>query len=203
MKGNITKFIKKYLLLQDLKLEKKWWHRLAKVLIYISTIGLFVFLILISSISLETWKKYEYGPFNFEIGYEEAKGNEVKCFVNIQEYSQRANIKCNNKRVDEYIFVESFFINDWLTEQKFNYDKYLEDKEKSNNIYYDSELLKPLYQEYFQDKKIQAKENIEIQYSKIAKAVFIPFLITTIWFLFWVLLVYQSIIYIVFGKDKK
>ena len=86
MKDLITK-LKNLLLVRRTELENKWWHRLANVLIFGSTIVVAIFAIALFVSNSEMWKQYSYPAFNFEDNYSTAKGKEVNCAIHFKPTS--------------------------------------------------------------------------------------------------------------------
>lgn len=84
--------------------ENKWWHRLARVVIYGSTIVVSVFAVIIFLYNSETWKKYSYNAFSFEDNYSIAKGVEVDCTTQVKPF----NAYCNGDALDTSDLVKKY-----------------------------------------------------------------------------------------------
>lgn len=69
------------------EVENKWWHRLASVAIYGSTILVMISVIILFVLNGEMWKKYSYSAFNFESKYVTAVGEEVECTSKSKPFS--------------------------------------------------------------------------------------------------------------------
>lgn len=87
-------------------LADRWWHRLANVLIYGSTLIVVAFSgYLIFSSNGHGWKTYAIAAYSFESNYASAKGREIDCY-----FSDDLSIECGYKlRVTPSDFLTRYF----------------------------------------------------------------------------------------------
>jgi hypothetical protein len=160
-------------------LENKWWHRLANVLICISTL---IVLAVSSALLLFDYQNqhvYTAISYDFEDNYNEAKGKEVVC-ENVPMYSSGETVwHCGNYIVD---------ISDIVLRQK---EAHPLQKLKAIG---DVEIK-------FTRTKLEVKVINDTAIVMLKNIGYI-ILITIGWFIFWQSIVYRIFIYIVFGNKK-
>lgn len=83
--------------LKDDYLENKWWHRLAKVIIYVVTLIVAVFSLVDFLDRIDEWKNpYPQYIYSFEKGYSEAFGFSKPCVFSPDNSKERLSIECGD-----------------------------------------------------------------------------------------------------------
>lgn len=171
-------------------LEKRWWHRLANVFIYGSTI-----LILIGTISLtisgkSNFEEYEYTSYSFRSDYEAAKGKEITCIFRTYT-SIPSSIDCG-----EFINVTYFL------------DAYAEGRGTQEELsglradYSDERILKGLKNTGNLD-NIKVKRTTTNKFGSILQMAGIMIAVPLAWFIFWETIFYRALLYVILGKRRK
>jgi len=81
--GMIFVYMKKFLnllIVNRPELAGRWWHRMANVLIYGSTIVVLILGITVICLSCSSWTILRYTSYSFEPNYSSASGKEVSCY---------------------------------------------------------------------------------------------------------------------------
>lgn len=172
-------------------LEKKWWHRLANVLICMSTI----IILAISSISLcQDQHAYPVISYDFEHNYNQAKGREVIC-ENLPYLSNQDMWHCGDYVVDvsdiALRYKESFYSNNSNTILDSSKGYTLEELKAMGAVELKSTAIKL---------KAKIADNAVIV---IFKNIGYLILITFGWFVLWESIIYRVFLYIVYGNKKK
>ncbi len=82
---------------KDDYLENKWWHRLAKVIIYAVTLIVAVFSLVDFLDRIDVWKNpYPQYIYSFEKGYSEAFGFSKPCVFSPDNSKERLSIECGD-----------------------------------------------------------------------------------------------------------
>lgn len=208
--------------------KNKWWDRLFTVLLFGSAIIVLALAIFFSiSNKNDTWEWVTYSPvaFSLEPNYQQAKGKEVACQVDMFAFSVPDNepivdggigVNCNNIILsDSYSKQYGYLYADEMEnlQKQFGVDKY-----NLTNCGSDSTCLintmnaflaNPAEGEYEKaldnvslSLKISRSINHGFIFGDIAYWIFIPILTVLAWIIFWSSIVYKSILYIIFGKKK-
>lgn len=184
----------KNLLIPQLKRPERWWHRFVGVLIYGSTIVIFIFSLLFF-VGDSSWREFSYA-YNFESGYTLFDGTVEECNFYINPISNYASIRnCGDINTSE--FLERY------TLARGTYEKLSEARSKG---YSDNQIvftyLNHLKDGKFNGEVIESKTHMEIKYSTLFAFLGILLGIAIGWFIFWYSIVYRVILYIIYGKQK-
>lgn len=198
--------------------KDKWWHRLALVLIYGSTIVGAIFLgILLVTEESDNWAKYSYTAYSFEEGYPTAKGKEIDCKFPVTS-------------LGDLPLISIFHCGDFSSDSEF-----LERYSRARDTY---DRLQGLREEKapslsFSKRKLQYSELSSIQKNRIDDGIMVEliqsgemgdvkvkrvmsfeyatflgnwglYLVGLLgWFVFWESIVYRTLLYVVFGRQNK
>jgi hypothetical protein len=209
-------------------LSKKWWHRLAQVLIYGTTIVVFfvsVFAVFITLRDPSNWETYILTKYNFENGFDKAQGETVDCNIHVSqntnswlEFDEKMNdLNCGKLNVNVAEFVDRY---NSATKNAFGVS--LEPCPFNKDAFgrLTPETLKCMdltglrltiinpqdlsgdnlkkYQDYFVD--IKAKLLLKINYGLFIEFPLLALAYVFGWFVFWESIIYRTIVYIIFGK---
>jgi len=175
----------KFLLVQREELNKKWWHRLANVLICGSTIVFFGFFIF-NIVGTSAYKEYSY-IYSFEPNYSQAKGQETPCHLEAMDYGG-PYISCGD------IYTSTEFLT--------RYDKARGTYNSSTTSDgYDKAM--DLMIRWGELKDIKAKMITNYNYNILFKDIGLLVLLTIVWFVFWESIIYRAIVYIIYGRKNK
>ncbi|MEK7588279.1 MAG: hypothetical protein AAB438_00490 [Patescibacteria group bacterium] len=199
------------------ELESKWWHRLAKVLIYGSTIAVFVVCVILFFKHIGDWNnpdpRYIY---SFESKYNETFGFPKACKFIPENSEDFLSIECGNISqkwsgghygflpdfLDRYArsnsYKEEFLIRDTKCEanNRFSLD----------NFFAPFCYLLPNYD--FLNKRIEQGhfDNIEAKriviLGPLIRNISLVFLAPIFWFFLLKSIIYRAVIYIILGKKK-
>jgi len=200
------------------ELESKWWHRLIKVLIYGSTIA--VFIICISSFidDINSWNnpdpKYIY---SFEPKYSETFGFSRDCTFNSENNENILFVDCGNVNKKSYNGTY-YFLPDFLDRYAKSNSYKEEFLIKNSNclpVSSDSILrIKPFCYETLTTNYKLLNQRIEegkfdnIQAKRIILIIplvvntTLTFIVPILWFFLLKLVIYRSFVYIILGKKK-
>lgn len=202
--------------------KDKWWHRLALVLIYGSTIVGAIFLgILLVTEESDNWAKYSYTAYSFEEGYLTAKGKEIDCKFPVTSLGNLPLIffHCGDLSTGSE-FLEKYF------RARGTYDRLVElRKGPENLVKLDLTALKrnyvpvaerPGYEGTKSDieimvELIQSGEMDDVKVKRIMSFEYATFLgnwslyllLVFGWLIFWESIVYRTLLYVVFGRQNK
>ncbi len=172
--NTIIPILKKYLITSRHDLEGKWWHMFIKILIYGSTI--IIFLIILIMISGVSYLKYKYIDYS-------ANTNKV-LYVNSQEII----VECGYK--PSFLYNCPQYSNNILNELELK--KFL--KEDYSNLINNYPTLH----------NIGLVINLKLRpvplLGSLALHILYLFLFPLVWFLFLDSVVYRAIVYIIYGK---
>jgi hypothetical protein len=182
-------------------LEKKWWHRLANVLIYGSTIFIFILSCCIGFFHLDqnfgntNWKIYSY-TYSFESDYSQAKGEEFSCNYSSSGYQ---TIICGDAETLLTRYAKA----------NGTYDQLIQKTSQSGEGYISDfmtyyQLLSESVKNGSFPSQIKMKREPVVLYNILSEDVLIGLLFTILfillWFIFWESIVYRLIVYIILGK---
>lgn len=190
-------------------LENKWWHRLVVVLIYGSTIAVFLFLLMLALQEILNkdfkWKLYEY-TYSFEKGYNTAKGKEEKC--NIRKNEDTVYVSCGDIKTKTELLnkiAESKDKVDELVKMRFSYvhfekrpslSELMEAAEKFDN----DMILNGVNNGDFQN--LRVKVNSQTRYLVIPASVFFAIVLAILWFICLYSILYRTALYVIYGSSK-
>ncbi len=180
--------IKKFLIPWREDLDKKWWHRLANIVIYGSTIFVVIF-ILSLILTGSSWKRINY-TYSFESNYNIISGEESVCKFTKSGFFDPI-INCGN------IANPTDFLNKYA-EAIRNGNMLIE--LKAGSKIYNNQLLDKLIDAGKFD-NIKVKSSYEIIYSRLFRNFGIGVLLIFAWFVFWESIIYRVILYVVYGKN--
>lgn len=212
----------KLLFVRRQETKDKWWHRLALVLIYGSTVVVGIFLaVLLVSEEGEYWVNESYTAYNFEQGYETANGKEMDCKFSASSFFDLPPVsifRCGDFSSDSE-FLESYF------RARDTYERLQEVREekspsinlqalggesgkiqwntlssiRKNRI--DSEIMVELIQSGELD-KVKVKRAVSFEYASFFGSWGLYLLFMLGWLMFWESIVYRTILFIVYGKKN-
>ncbi len=208
-------------------IEKKWWHRLANVLIFGSTILLFIGTFLYLWDSLDSFKNYSYTAYNFENGYTEAKGNEIECRFHLGDSPITSNVGdkpyvvCGedySTDIGQFLkkyndaFRQKFSINDDYCDIKGR-DLFGKLTNEAIKCFREKNDISPLsmgssndkqkqWEEFDFSTNIKVKRESKINFGAISVFVGTLLLVTIGWFIVWEAIIYRALVYIIFGSKK-
>lgn len=170
------------------ELRKKWWHRLANVLIYGSTILLgIVISYLFFTEGADGWRKYSYVAYSFEPNYESAKGKEMDCLFISSRYS-KPFIRCGDiKDSTDFLTRDAASKGKDFAKWKLDHPDISDDS--IMNGYIESGDLE----------NIKVKRTTTIQHVTIFRDFGIAVLIILGWFIVWESIIYRALVYIIYG----
>jgi hypothetical protein len=189
-------------------LENKWWHRLIVVLIYSSTIFVFLFIGMNIFNYLRgefKWKSYNY-TYSFEKEYSTARGKEENC--DIRKTGDTIFVSCgniHNKTQLLNMIAESKSRGDELVQKRFSYvhfekrpslSELMEAAEKFDN----DMVLNGINNGDFQDFKV--KIHSHIRYLDILSLVSIIIMAPIGWLIFFYSILYRTALYVIYGSSK-
>ena len=207
------KKILKFLFVRRQETENKWWHRLALVLIYGSTIVVAIFFaILLISEESEYWVSESYTAYSFEQGYEAADGKEMDCKFSVFEsrggrLSPLSLFRCGDLDSDTD-FLEKY------TKARGTYNQLEELRlpKSSSGLYIpvadrqgkktDSEIMVELIQSGELD-NVKVKRATSFEYVSFFGNWSLYLLIVLGWLIFWESIVYRTILFIAYGRNHK
>ena len=169
-------------------LGRRWWHRLANVLICGSTIIILALLIFIFVNSDSSWKKYDYVAYSFESNYKTINGQEENCSFSAYDYLS-PSIYCGD------IKNSTEFLNKY-TLARGTYEKLT--LARSDKVD-DDRLMTALINEG-DLKDVKTKKTTTILYDALLKYWLVSVLVIVGWFIFWESIIYRTLIYIILGS---
>lgn len=207
----MNKFLQ-MLLVRRPEAKNKWWHRLALVIIYGSTILLAVFLatVLISEEG-DRWASYSYTAYSFEKEYPTAKGSEVDC-------------KFSATSLGNLPPVSIFHCGDLSSDSEF-LDKYsrargtyeeLQQMRKEINANYatqglsgllnranatDDQIMTRLIQGDELD-NVKVKRTLSVNFASLLENWGLFTLLVLGWVIVWESIVYRTLLFIAYGKKN-
>jgi len=206
--------IKKILIPWRENLDKKWWHRLALVFIYGSTIFMAIFLAILLVSEGNHWVSESYTAYSFEKGYLMAKGKEIDCKFSATGLSDLpvvsifrcGDLSSNSEFLDKYSRARGTY------EKLEEVRKQTDDTFVGNRILErvgriqranatDNEILVQLIQGGELD-NIKVKRVYSVDYASLLGNWGIYVLLVLGWFIFWESIIYRVILYIIYGKSK-
>ena len=181
--------------------SEKWWHRLLKVVIYISTI---IVLFLSAAILYDSFKVVSYTySYSFEEGYDKFKGKEYDC----KTYSYLKYISCGKGTISASDFNQLFLLSLQIELKRYkgkNQKKYKLVK-KIIALYKKKKQLMESdhkFSEYIIiNKKVKRKEQRHINYKNSISLVGVSLAIGAGWFIASMIL-YKLILYIAHGHTR-
>ena len=179
------------LLVQRKELESRWWHRLANVLVFGSSILVFFFLFIVA-LFMDSWRQFDY-VYSFEGDFEKSNGEIVNCSFNSYSYTG-PSIYCGNI-TNSTDFFNRYTAARGTQDKLFEYrrrDEYQSDDVFMNAAIKDGKLS-----------NIKAKRSSSVVYSRVLKNLGIIVLATFLWFTFLEAIIYRAIVYIISGKRKE
>lgn len=224
-RGNDTMGVVKKLLKLSLfrrqETKDKWWHRLALVLIYGSTIVGAIFLgSLLVTEEADNWARYSYTAYSFEEGYPTAKGREMDCKFSATSLGDLPLVfsHCGDLSTGSE-FLEKYF------RARGTYDRLVElRKGPENLVKLDLTALKrnyipiaerPGYKRTKSDIEImvQLVKSGELEDVKVKRVMSFEYatflgnwslylLLVFGWLIFWESIVYRTLLYVVYGKKN-
>ncbi len=200
-------------------LEKKWWHRLAQVLIFGGAIITFIFSVIYFFTNTDEWKSSRH-IYSFEKGYSQNLSFSRGCeFVAFNE-NILPNINCGDYHVydqDLTAFLEHYenyhsnlkFFTIQNGDSVFNFEtgEYINCDASLKKFFLCEKNRKVINLEFLNEKIKQGEFNnlkaktviyADVLFLNIGVIIFLPLL----WFIFWESIVYRVILYIAFGKKK-
>lgn len=185
------KKIYRFVFVQKEGLVDKWWHRLVNVLIFGSTVAVFVIYLFLFFSDEFNWKKNIYTAYSFESNYDKAKGKEQNCsFVTLS--SDFISIACGD------IFNASDFLTRY-SKAKGTYEK-LQQLKIDKNIDEEKILRGGIKSRDFDN--IKVKKDTIVLYKDLFIFLSLLLLLLFCWFVFWESIIYRTIIYIIYGRNK-
>jgi hypothetical protein len=211
--------------------KDKWWHRLFHVLLFGTGLMLYLVTLLgLIGSYLDKFIIYKPTAFALENSYDKARGEVFSCDLDLDRaelYEGKSFrdipriISCSGVEVSREEGLRYGVL--YETERRKLYDDFgLNEqgddcptirnssgelsKETINctRKAYSEEMADPAYQRYENAlesiKHIKAVKSLNVE--ALALLVFVPFLALFAWLLFWSAIIYRSILYIVFGKQK-
>jgi|CXWL01.1.fsa_nt_gi hypothetical protein len=199
-------------------LSERWWHRLANVLIFGSTILVFLITLALPLDEYRSWSKKYLDVYNFEPEYNSHIGEVVKCNVRGKLTKEDSSIYCNGEEVDKYPIIKK-------------YNKIIRDIMGINGCYgfqpspdctrlkLDTIPINPTESEKFESldreqliqlaKKTSNFKNLEVKRASkyIHFEIFGYFIFAALlafgWFVFWQSIIYRALVYVVLGSHFK
>lgn len=190
-------------------LENKWWHRLIVVLIYGSTIAVFIYIGVNISINIFRkdfkWESYHY-IYSFEKEYNAAKGTEENCDIRKDEntvYISCGDIKTKTELLNK--IAESKGQGDELVKRRFSYGHFVNRPSLSELMdaaeKFDNDMvLNGIKNGDFQN--LRVKINSHIRYFEILWPVFLLVVFTILWFIFLYSIIYRTVLYVIYGSSE-
>lgn len=212
----------KLLFVRRQETKDKWWHRLALVLIYGSTIVGAIFLgSLLVTEEADNWARYSYTAYSFEEGYLTAKGKEIDC-------------KFSATSLGDLPLISIFHCGDFSSDSEFlerysrargTYDRLQELREEKapslnlqalggesrkiqwNNL---SSTQKNRIDDGIMVELIQSGEMDDVKVKRVLSFDYASFfgnwgvylLLVLGWLVFWESIVYRTLLFVVYGKKN-
>lgn len=221
------KKILNFLLVRRPEVENKWWDRLFKVLLFGSSILLFIAVLGGIVSEKRQWITYE-SPYMFSLepNYHEFVGKEFSCesslnTSNSEDVEHPVVVKCEDVNISyadsiRYEELEREEVNKIYKE--FGFDKYSWDdcpvdttKNRMNCIKEKvaAERADTSYSDYMATVKkipLNVKVARNVHFSVIFVDIIFWLVVSIVsvllWIIFWSSIIYRSILYIIFGKKK-
>lgn len=189
------------LLVRRPEIQNKWWHRLANVLIYGSTIIVAVSLVclFISDIfsGNSGWKTYHY-TYSFESNYSQAKGEESSCSNSSSGIRLWVNpmLPCGDIYNSETLLTR-------YAKDNGTYDQLIQKISQSDGSWqsYDQLLNESIKNGDFPN-VIKVKKQPVISYTILIEHTLLILLFILLWFIFWESIIYRAAVYVILGKNK-
>lgn len=212
--GDVIGKIKNLIFARRAEAKNKWWHRLALVLIYGSTVFVTVFLAaLLISDEGGNWVSSSYTAYSFEQGYEEAEGKEIDCRFSVTglgdlprvSFFRCGDLSSGSEFLGKYAHASGSYENlEQMREQRIQNTPArgggLYQRVAKNVV--DGEIMVQLIQEGKLD-NIKVKRTFSIDYASFFGnwGIFILFVLG--WLIFWESIIYRTILYIIYGRAGK
>lgn len=212
-KNRITKNIFTFYLNDEY--ENKWWHRLTKVLIYGSTIVIFIFSVIFFANDIWAWSipnsKYIY---SFEKNYSSTLWLPKKCTFDVPNNIISLMIDCGDISEKSYN-GEYYFLPDFLN--RYSKSKQYREEFLANEIDPECESnLSPTILRYCYQLNVNYNslnnaieqghfDNIKVKrvlVTPILKTIGVLLLPTLIWFFILKSIIYRTLLYVVLGNKK-
>ncbi|OGL75746.1 hypothetical protein A3E96_00330 [Candidatus Uhrbacteria bacterium RIFCSPHIGHO2_12_FULL_46_13] len=197
------------LLVRRPETKDKWWHRLALVLIYGSTVAVAIFFaVLLISEESDNWVTKSYTAYSFEEGYETAQGKEMDCRFSVLELSRSpvSFFRCGDfsdttEFLEEYSRARGTYARlEELRLPRSGSGLYLPVADRQGKKT-DEQIMVQLIQDGELD-NIKVKQTTSFEYLSFFGNWSVYLLIVLGWLIFWESVVYRTILYIAYGKRK-
>lgn len=210
-------FLKFFIVNRD-SLPDRWWHRLANILIYGSTILVTLLGALIIFID-SSYTKHIFTTYNFEPNYMTSPGEEVDCDFSIEYSPITKSVLCGGTPVDGSDVVTRY--NKVMREIYGLKNDYCKDdiRDSSGRL---TESSLQCSREKYDIIPIESRSgtgglaasnfrlHVLLKVKSISSFLYFEFLkdLSTIimimvgWYIFWESIVYRAIIYVIFGSKK-
>lgn len=212
----------KLLFVRRQETKDKWWHRLALVLIYGSTIvGAIFFAALLISEEGEYWASESYTAYNFEQRYEMADGKEMDCKFSASSLGDLPPVSifnCGDFSSDSE-FLEKY------SRERGTYERLQEVREEKSpsinlqalggsirKIEWDnlSSMQKNRIDDEIMVELIQSGELDDVKVKRVLSFDYTSFfgnwglylLLILGWIVFWESIVYRTLLFVVYGKKN-
>lgn len=168
-------------------LEKKWWHRFAKVLLIASTMTVGGFVLYAGFTNITPWE--DTYAYSFQQGYADVRGTAWLCSYTTTPY---LHINCGGLTSSDILVLPIFA----------GYGPKVEEARRQGGG--NAQILQTILEndekvrEWFNS--ITYKKNIAINYPGIAGIVLGALVATSVWFVVLRSVTYKVILYIVFGN---
>ena len=213
--------------------KDKWWNRLALVLIYGSTVvvGICFALLIISDLSGNLVDK-TYTAYSFEQNYQTVEGKEVDCNFWVSDFKdlpQTSIIYCgdlssHSEFLDMYTKSQGTYGNLQEIREQRSFSDAATGKTKNSLQGYDRERAKAYVQEKAEGKKsteevdeeilaqliqggelddVKVKRVLSFDYALFFGSLGIYLVIMLGWIIFWESIVYRTILFIIYGRNRK
>ncbi|PJA08456.1 hypothetical protein COX69_02330 [Candidatus Falkowbacteria bacterium CG_4_10_14_0_2_um_filter_48_10] len=199
----------KLLFVRRQETKDKWWHRLALVLIYGSTIVGAIFLgSLLVTEEAGNWVTKSYTAYSFEEGYETAQGKEMDCKFSVLELSRSpvSFFRCGDfsdttEFLEKYSRARGTYAQlEELRLPRSGSGLYLPVAERQGKKT-DEQIMVQLIQDGELD-NIKVKQTASFDYVSFFGNWGIYLLIVLGWLVFWESIVYRTLLFIVYGKKN-
>lgn len=195
---NFFKKLKNIIFVQREGLEQKWWHRLAQILIWGTTIAVLATTLSIGVFS-ESFVRYSYSAYSFQPNFVNVQGKAEKCYF--KAYGRLSpDIYCGD--IDNSTELIGFLKQDqsWTNaiDGLYSCDHgggcigYFATNDQIANTLIKNGSLDNIF----------VKKISHVLYGEMVLNIFYSLIATIVWFIFWESIIYRAIIYIVYGKRK-
>jgi hypothetical protein len=190
------KKILNFLIVRRPELQGKWWHRLANVLIYGSTI-IILFFAIFTSLLIYSFIDHSF-VYSFENDYSNFSGPEQSCYFETVSYYPYYTIDCGNLVSSDDFMSKYAQTNKAASDGK---QLMLDGVEYKGETLHSSQILTGRINGGYLD-NISTKEISAVDYLQSFEAIIYILVITIVWFIFWESIIYRALIYIIYGKRK-